>query len=55
MAVTIDTDKCLACGCCSDVCPEGALELHETAVVYDDYCIDCGSCVTMCPSEAICE
>jgi len=53
MAVSIDTTLCVGCGCCSDVCTSGALELQEKAVVSQDHCIECGDCIEMCPSQAI--
>ncbi|MFC1591845.1 4Fe-4S binding protein [Thermodesulfobacteriota bacterium] len=53
MAVTIDQQRCVGCGCCSDVCSAGALELNDKAVVYAEHCIECGACVEMCPALAI--
>jgi ferredoxin len=53
MAVRIDTDLCVGCGCCSDVCLSGALELREKAEVSEEYCIECGACIDMCPSLAL--
>jgi len=53
MAVTIDKEKCTACGACVDVCPVDALKLEDTAVVDEETCIDCGTCVDECPVDAI--
>lgn len=54
MAITIDTDRCIGCGCCADVCAFGALELSEDkAVVSPDACTECHSCIVMCPVDAI--
>ena len=53
MAVIINNNLCVGCGCCSDVCPEGALELEEKAVVYDEHCVECQKCIDMCPAVAI--
>jgi NAD-dependent dihydropyrimidine dehydrogenase PreA subunit len=53
MSVTINAELCIGCGCCSDVCTVGALELDEKAVVYDEHCIECKSCIDMCPVGAI--
>ena len=53
MAVTVNHDLCVGCGCCSDVCNQGALELDDKAVVNDEYCVDCGACVDMCPAMAL--
>jgi len=54
MAVQINSSLCVGCGCCSDVCTEGALELTDnTAELYADYCVACGSCISMCPAGAL--
>ena len=56
----IDLDKCISCGTCEKVCPEGAIELikHKN---YDknkpkvdfDFCKGCGVCAEECPVKAI--
>lgn len=53
MAVTIDEEKCTACGACIDSCPVAALSMNGKAKVNADECIDCGTCVDECPVEAI--
>ena len=53
MAVTIDKEKCTACGACVDACPVAALKLEDKATVNEDECIDCGTCVDECPVQAI--
>jgi ferredoxin len=53
MSVRVNNDLCVGCGCCIDVCSQGALELDNKAVVNDEYCIDCGDCVDMCPVLAL--
>jgi NAD-dependent dihydropyrimidine dehydrogenase PreA subunit len=53
MAVTIDKEKCTACGACIEACPVEALKLGDTAEVDEETCIDCGTCVDECPVEAI--
>ena len=53
MSVQIDRELCVGCGCCSDVCAFGALELNDVAVVYEEHCVECGSCIEMCPAVAI--
>jgi ferredoxin len=55
-AVSISAD-CVACGCCTEYCPTGALELRD----FDDYaitflpgqCVDCRVCWASCPVGAI--
>ena len=53
MAIRIDSEKCLGCGCCIDVCSAGALEINDIAVVSEDDCTECGSCIEMCPADAL--
>ncbi len=53
MAVTIDKEKCNACGTCADACPVEAIKVNETAEVNEEECIDCGTCVDECPEKAI--
>lgn len=57
--VTVDIDKCEACGDCIDTCPNEGFILTETdgkehaEYVDDEDCIGCESCVAVCPTEAI--
>jgi ferredoxin len=53
MTVTVDKEKCTACGTCVDSCPVEAIKLEEKAIVDAENCIDCGTCVDECPEEAI--
>ena len=56
MAVTIDKNVCLGCGCCIDVCAFGALELSDDkAAMNVDDCTECKDCIEMCPVGAIAE
>ena len=53
--ITIDSDKCKACGICKKNCPVGAI-IGEPKVVHridPDICIKCGTCVDKCPFHAI--
>jgi electron transfer flavoprotein alpha subunit len=53
MAVEIDREACIGCGCCGEACAQGALELEEKAVVFEQYCTACGACIEMCPVAAL--
>ncbi|MEI6666956.1 MAG: 4Fe-4S binding protein [Acidobacteriota bacterium] len=48
------TDKCISCGSCADVCPDGAVsEGRDTYVVDAARCKDCGKCEKNCQEDAI--
>lgn len=47
--------KCIGCGSCIDVCPEGALRMSPEGIVPVEgvECLLCGKCVEECPSTAL--
>ncbi len=57
----IDHDKCIACGNCSRVCPEGCVfpaggKALQGKIYYEkdlDYCKGCGLCAEECPVKCI--
>jgi ferredoxin len=50
----IDSDKCLGCGACIDICPfKALLAMEDTVKVNESVCMGCGLCITQCPAEAI--
>ena len=52
----IETEKCVSCGDCVEVCPYEALQLTSTprvAEVNADKCSGCGACAVVCPTLAI--
>lgn len=53
--VTIDQDKCTACGICATRCPRCFTFTDKTVSVQADEncCIICGHCVSLCPTQAI--
>lgn len=61
ICVTVDENRCKACGLCEDICPVGALKInaaHSAAygkgcAEYVGKCLGCLSCVTVCPDIAI--
>lgn len=51
----LDTDKCVGCTRCVQVCPHGVLEMRASkAVIVDfDSCMECGACVRNCAPAAL--
>jgi pyruvate formate lyase activating enzyme len=46
-------DRCIGCGECINVCPEGAIALSSSGVITDQSkCVHCGICAETCPAEA---
>ncbi|MCQ2446767.1 MAG: glycyl-radical enzyme activating protein, partial [Clostridia bacterium] len=46
--------KCLSCGVCTEVCPNGAHQLTADGHAFDrSLCAFCGKCVEECPGEAL--
>lgn len=53
--LSLDTNACVGCGICEQVCPHQVLEIVEkkAGIVDMDACMECGSCANNCPVEAI--
>ena len=51
--VAINTDKCVACGGCIDLCPRTAIMMVDDKVaIYSEKCAECKICVEVCPVNA---
>ncbi len=50
--VDINTDKCIHCGKCEDVCKSECINLR-TCVVDNSRCVMCMDCTAICPNDAI--
>jgi MinD superfamily P-loop ATPase len=56
MVPVVDTDRCLACGSCSDFCQYHAIAGLETGpLIFPELCHSCGGCVRVCPAGALTE
>ena len=50
----IDSDECVGCGVCVDMCPMDAITLEDDiAVLEDERCLGCGICAHHCDTEAV--
>jgi pyruvate formate lyase activating enzyme len=45
-------NRCLLCGACAEVCPEGAIHLNGSAVTDREKCTGCQTCISVCYSGA---
>ena len=49
----VDSDKCIKCKLCVDICPKKAISVKSPAYVDEAACKGCGSCAAACPVDAI--
>jgi ferredoxin len=51
--IQIDTEKCVRCGGCVDLCPPAAIAFENDVVVIDpQICLECETCIKVCPMKA---
>jgi len=51
--IKINTEVCVSCGGCIDLCPETAIRMMDDKVFIDpEKCIECKICVKVCPLNA---
>jgi len=52
----IDSEKCIKCGKCAEICQFNALAfVKEKILIFQELCHGCGSCKLSCPANAISE
>ncbi|RLC27843.1 MAG: ferredoxin [Deltaproteobacteria bacterium] len=51
----VDSEKCIGCGECVDVCPVEVYELQDekSVPVNAEECVGCESCIEVCEQAAI--
>ncbi|MDK2982248.1 MAG: hypothetical protein PWQ55_2595 [Chloroflexota bacterium] len=51
----LNPEKCILCGACVDVCPQGVLALQGQKVIFaqPQACTYCGTCEESCPYDAV--
>ncbi|WP_368488851.1 mercury methylation ferredoxin HgcB [Clostridium sp. BJN0013] len=51
----VDSDKCVGCGRCIEVCPHKVFNLNKGKVelINKDSCMECGACAKNCSFNAI--
>ena len=53
--IIVETEKCIGCGECVDICPMEVYELQDekSVPVNAEECVGCESCIEVCEQEAI--
>ena len=56
--IVVRSEKCVGCGICEEVCPQGAISVPVdativVAIIDKSKCNLCGLCVRECPNQAI--
>lgn len=53
--LNVNSDKCVGCGRCIEVCPHKVLALDSGVVeiIDKDSCMECGACAKNCPASVI--
>ena len=55
--VRIDTDKCVGCGICIEICPLDVFYISEdkkkSVIAYPECCQSCGQCYLYCPTGSL--
>lgn len=55
VTLEFDSEKCIGCGMCLEVCPHNVFKLaaHKVDIQDRDACMECGACAKNCPVQAV--
>ncbi|MFZ5773340.1 MAG: glycyl-radical enzyme activating protein [Thermodesulfobacteriota bacterium] len=51
--LAFSAERCIGCGDCRDICPEGALTVDKIVHIDRSRCTGCGLCALSCPTKAL--
>lgn len=47
------TERCVGCGKCAKVCPQGNIRMEDGRPVFGKSCVGCMACAFYCPADAV--
>lgn len=47
------TEKCIGCGACAKLCPQGNISMKDGKPVFGKTCVGCMACAFSCPEDAL--
>jgi NAD-dependent dihydropyrimidine dehydrogenase PreA subunit len=55
VTLELDSEKCIGCGTCTEVCPHRVFTIggKKARILDRDACMECGACAKNCPVDAI--
>jgi NAD-dependent dihydropyrimidine dehydrogenase PreA subunit len=55
VTLSLDPDRCVGCGMCTQVCPHQVMKLvgRKIRIVDRDGCMECGACALNCATGAL--